>query len=474
MAWHAVTLGVVVSTMASCAVGDAFRGDGDVVARAGALRLHRDTLAAVLASAKNMPNRREVVEQWAYRWVEFALFGQRLAAGDSLLDSATVFYAMWPEADQWLVDEYHDELIAARVSMDSAIVDSVFSAGDMRMIYHVLIRTTPDMAPPDKQAARVKADRLLVRLNGGLPWAEANEQNDDPMAKRQGGSLGVIERGQMVPPFEAAAYELAPGTRSEIVETQYGYHIVWRPGLADVRAEFEEAVEQMLVSQMDSLFLEELESRWNVKVRSDGPGRMREAAAAPLRTFKASEVVGTFKGGRFTTADFVRWLQALPEVVHQGVSGASDEQLTGLARSLIRNEVLVRAAKEAGAEWLEEDQTSLRERLKGEIEQVSRGVGFDSALAGVETDDARRQVVDSVIRLFYYDLAQGKRNAVVVPAFLAERLRQDMRWDVSSSAIDETLEAVEAIVRARTAAPGAGAGPESPVTTDSASDAPPE
>jgi hypothetical protein len=472
MAWHAVIVGVVASTMASCAVGDAFRGDGDVVARAGALTLHRDTLAAVLATAKNMPSRREVVEQWAYRWVEFALFGQRLAAGDSLLDSATVFYAMWPEADQWLVDEYHDELIAARVSLDSTTVDSVYSAGDLRMIYHILIRTTPDMAPPDKQAARAKAGQLLVRLNRGLAWAEANEQNDDPMAKRQGGSLGVIERGQMVPAFEAAAYELAPGRRSDIVETQFGYHVVWRPNLADVRADFEEAVEEVLVSQMDSVFLEELESRWNVKVRSDGPGRMREAAAAPLRTFKSSEVIGTFKDGRFTTADFVRWLQALPEVVHQGVSGASDEQLEGLARSLIRNEVLVRAAREAGAEWREEDQTSLRERLKGEIEQVSRGVGFDSALAGLETDDLRRQAVDSVIRTFYYDLAQGRRNAVVVPAFLAEKLRRDMRWDVSSAVIDETLQAVDAIVQARKATPGAGPAPT--VTTDSTSDVPPK
>ena len=413
-----------------------------------------------------------MVEQWAYRWVEFALFGQRLAAGDSLLDSATVFYAMWPEADQWLVDEYHEELIAARVSMDSATVDSVYAVGDLRMIYHILFRTTPDMAPPDKQAARAKADRLLTRLNTGLAWAEANEQNEDPIAKPQGGSLGVIGRGQMVPSFEAAAYELLPGTRSDIVETQFGFHIVWRPNLAEVRSDFEEAVEEVLVTQMDSVFLADLESRWNVKVRSDGPGKMREAAAAPLHTFKSSELVGTFKGGRFTTADFVRWLQALPEVVHQGVSGASDEQLSGLARSLIRNEVLVRAAKEAGAEWLEEDQTSLRERLRGEIGQVSQRMGLDSALAEVETDDARRQAVDEAIRSFYYDIAQGERSAVVVPAFLAEKLRQEMKWDVSSAGIDQTLEAVQTMGQPEVLPQGAV--PMTPVPPDSLSDVPPE
>jgi hypothetical protein len=469
--WRAVVLGPVVAALVSCGLGEALSGDAEIVARAGNMELHRDTLAAVLASGKSAPDRRDVVEQWAFRWVEFALLGQRLAAGDSLLDTATVFHAMWPEADQWLVDDYHDALVTERVRLDSAVVDSAFAAGDQRIVYHVLIRTTPDMSPPDKQAARGRAGQLLSSLNAGRPWTQINEQNEDPTAKQQRGSLGVIERGQMVQPFEEAAFALAPGARSDLVETQFGYHIIWRPTLTEVRAEYEEAVEEILVARMDSVFLAELEARWDIEIRSNGPAVMREAAASPLRAFRSSDVVGTYKGGKFTAADFLRWLQVLPDMVHQGLSGASDEQLVGLAQSLIRNDVLVREARESGVVRMDEDYPELRDKLQNEIQQVAERIGFDTAFVGVTDQDERRQLVDDVLRQYYYDIVQNVRGVVVVPAFLADKLRSDMKWDVSAAGVDQTLEVIQVMWSERRAREDALL---APTTTDSANDEPPQ
>jgi hypothetical protein len=191
---------------------------------------------------------------------------------------------------------------------------------------------------------------------------------------------------------------------------------------------------------MDSLYLEELDDRWRIDIKRNAPAAMVEAAAAPVRTFKSGQVLATYRGGRFTSTDFIQWLQALPMLVHQNVAGATEKQLQDLVRSLVRNEVVVREAREAGTSLSEEEWTDLRERLRAQIERVKVGVGLDSALVGAETLEARRQAGADALTAYFYQLAARSRSVVVVPAFLAAKLRTDMSWAVSQSGIDQALE----------------------------------
>jgi hypothetical protein len=141
-------VGLVAVTLTACDLKTAFTGNVKVVAQAGELELSSDTLAAILAEGK-WPVQGTLAEMFAHRWVEFALIGQRFAQGDSLLDSASVYHAMWPDATQWLVDYYHDSVVAGRIVVDSATVDSAYRAGEHRIIYHIMIKTRPDMSPPE-------------------------------------------------------------------------------------------------------------------------------------------------------------------------------------------------------------------------------------------------------------------------------------------------------------------------------------
>jgi hypothetical protein len=444
---------VCATGLVACGTGDAFRGRVDVVARAGSFELHRDTLAAVFAVGKTLQLRRDYLEQFTHRWVEFALYAERVVQGDSLLDSATVAHAMWPDANQWLVDEYHDQLVADRVQVDSATVDSAFAAGEHRLIDHILVRTTPDMSPPQRADAQRKAERLRESLESGGSWERVNEENDDPVARRQGGSLGVIERGQMVTQFEDAAFALGPGELSELVQTQYGFHIVRRPPLNEVRRRYHDAIEEVMVGRMDGVILEEIETRWEVSLRSGAPSAMREAASAPLSTFTSPKVIGTYRDGKFTTADFVRWLQALPTAVYQNVGGASDDQLRELGRSLLRNEALVREARRAGMTLSEEDWESLRDRLRGELTRLEDALGLDSSLATVDAAEERHLMADQTLKRYLRQLAEsGGRGMVVVPAFLADKLRQEMEWEVSSAGLDQALELVQRLKQQATTA----------------------
>ncbi len=99
---------------------------------------------------------------------------------------------------------------------------------------HILIKPEfidpnidPNADPNEAKAiARTKTEGLLKQLKDGADFAElAKSHSICPMAP-QGGDLGFFPRGQMTAPFENTAFELEIGKISEIVETEYGYHII--------------------------------------------------------------------------------------------------------------------------------------------------------------------------------------------------------------------------------------------------------
>ena len=69
-------------------------------------------------------------------------------------------------------------------------------------------------------------EEILAKANSGEDFAELAVENSECPSAAQGGDLGYFGRGQMVPPFEEAAFALAPGEISGIVETSFGYHII--------------------------------------------------------------------------------------------------------------------------------------------------------------------------------------------------------------------------------------------------------
>ncbi len=115
---------------------------------------------------------------------------------------------------------------------------------------HILIRVAPKATDEEKQSAKKKGDDLLAKLKGGADFAEVAKQESGDLSAKQGGDLGEFSRGQMVKPFEDAAFGLKPGDLSEVVETQFGYHIIKSTGKTEAQtapfAEVQEKIVQYL------------------------------------------------------------------------------------------------------------------------------------------------------------------------------------------------------------------------------------
>lgn len=95
---------------------------------------------------------------------------------------------------------------------------------------HILIKTTDDngkeLSKEKKAEAKKKIDDILKKIKAGEDFAELAKKNSQDGSAENGGSLGFFAKGQMVEPFEKAAFSMKVGEVSDVVETQYGYHII--------------------------------------------------------------------------------------------------------------------------------------------------------------------------------------------------------------------------------------------------------
>jgi peptidyl-prolyl cis-trans isomerase C len=91
---------------------------------------------------------------------------------------------------------------------------------------HILLRIEETDTDAVKAEKKQKIEDLLVQARGGADFAELAREHSDCPSKTRDGELGLFPRGQMVGEFEDAAFSLEVGQISEVVETQFGYHII--------------------------------------------------------------------------------------------------------------------------------------------------------------------------------------------------------------------------------------------------------
>lgn len=139
---------------------------------------------------------------------------------------------------------------------------------------HILVKVEPDATAAVKEAARTRAADLLKQVNGGGDFAALAQQHSQDGSAAGGGDLGFFPRGQMVKAFEDTAFGLKPGQVSELVESEFGFHIIkvtdHRPArtvpLAEVNDRIAMALRQQKQQELAQQFVESLKTKGKVEI----------------------------------------------------------------------------------------------------------------------------------------------------------------------------------------------------------------
>ncbi len=435
----------VLALVAGCSLRDMLASHQDVVATAAGQELTVERVASMIAPAKSVPLRRDIVSRIADMWVDYQLLAQAVAKGDSLTDSATIAQASWPQVVEAQISIYHDSIVS-KTHPTPAQIDSAYNGNDYRYVSHILVRVV-DTSAANKAAKRRIAQGYLDQVRKGANFAQlAGRVSEDPGSKAQGGNLGLIRRGVMVKQFEDAAFALRPGQISDsLVTTSFGYHILWRPNLADVRDSFTADINNIFAGRADSLFLDSLTNKSGITVRSRAPAYAK-SDAGDLRAAKTrNRVLATWRGGELTERRFATWLQAFPPQTPGMIAQAPDSQVGDFIKSIARNEMLIAAVTAHHIHPSHAQFDSIATQFRSELSATETGIGISRDSLNADTASktiGKPAVAARRVDAYFADLTNhpGSRQFFAVSPFLADVLRDKASWQINEQGVDRALE----------------------------------
>jgi peptidyl-prolyl cis-trans isomerase C len=149
-----------------------------------------------------------------------------------------------------------------------------FQQGETMRASHILVLVPAQATAQARTAARGRAEAALKAAKGGQDFAKLAQQYSQDASAQRGGDLGFFPKGQMVPAFDQAAFALAPGQVSDLVETQFGFHIIKaiekRPArvvpFVEVAGQIQQFLEQEQRQEKGKALVDQLKAKGKVQI----------------------------------------------------------------------------------------------------------------------------------------------------------------------------------------------------------------
>src|SRR5947208_1343490 len=123
------------------------------------------------------------------------------------------------------IDALRTKTVVPPADVERAYNDGIeqYTTAEQVRASHILLKTEGK----DDAAVKAKAEDVLKQSKAGADFSElAKKYSEDEASAKNGGDLDYFGRGRMVPEFDQAAFAMQPGQTSDLVKTQYGYHII--------------------------------------------------------------------------------------------------------------------------------------------------------------------------------------------------------------------------------------------------------
>lgn len=446
---------LLLLTAGGCTPGES----GPLVARAGDHTLTVDQSARLLSGIQGLPNEPQVVDALANLWIDYTLLARALA-DDSTLADVDLGILVDQQFEQEMVAALGDSVVQPDTAVSDEELRALFEAdtpGARVRASHILMQAPPQATPAARDSVRDAMAAVLERLRGGADFADlAREHSQDPGSAAEGGDLGWFERGEMVRPFDEAAFALEAGEVSDVVETPMGFHIIRTeeretPEFEDVREEFRARVQAQRTESAESLYIAGLEERAAVEIMDGAADFVREIARNPeqrLGRRASRRVLARYQGGEYRVGEVVRFLRTRERGFLDGLASASDEVVEDtFLRGLVQRRLIVAEARNAGLAPAEAARDSVADLYRERFREVARTMQLHPLESrGTETVV---QAVDRVVEDRLRGVVTGQAQMIPL-AGAALVLREDAGARIFPTGVDAV---VEQLGRARGPAP---------------------
>ncbi|HWP47786.1 MAG TPA: peptidylprolyl isomerase [Candidatus Limnocylindrales bacterium] len=290
---------------------------------------------------------------------------------------------------------------------------------------HILFKIPPGADPEKEQEVKKKAEEVLQKIKEGADFAAmARQYSEEPGAAENGGDLGYFTKGKMVEPFEKAAFSLKKGEVSDLVRTEFGYHIIKvedvlgenpyeeaKPGIQTILKR--EKAQEVARQRADEVYQKALETK-DLK-------QAAEATGLPLKTsnlFARMEPVGPEMGILipFQEAAFTLSPGEISQVVEVPGAGFYILQLVEKKDSYIPS--LEEAREQVKEKIIDNKATELAEKKANEfLAELKAGASWESLLEKYQLTPVKPEPFNR--RWFLNDMAE-KSEEIIHTAFSLE------------------------------------------------------
>ena len=433
--------------LSACGAGGLGAGP-ETAAKAAGQELTAIRVSEILTGAKGSKLTTESAEFIANLWVDYSLFAQGIASGKLTADSATVNRAMWPALAELRANHWHDTLVARRATATDAQIDSTYNAGVDRAVQHILIMVSPKATVAERATAKKSIDGIASQLKGGANFgALAIKNSMDTGSGADSGFLPIGPKGRFVPAFDSVMFSLAPGATSAVVPTEFGFHILRRPALAEVKTRFRDFVRNSQVAFVDSSYFAELDKANDFKVDPNAAATIKAALADIDGKRKDKTVLVNYKGGGFTVADLLKWVGALtadpvkgPQTMSQ-IKAAPDTQLVEFSRRLAQNAMVLRDAEKNKVGISTEEWKQISTDFSMQLDTLKVAIGLTPDVLDPKASASDRSKAAALKVDQYFDkLVKGESRLRVLPGLMATSLREDGKYLVNPAGVKRALE----------------------------------
>jgi len=354
------------------------RGD-TVVATVGNASLSVDDAAEIMSGggyAEDLDGVREALEHL----IDFKLLlsGATAEGLDTTADFRKNLRVM---QENFIVRKLYEEVVVKNAAATEEELKAYFDEhklGEEQVeARHILVSYRDGEGEQKRQEAIEKIQGILEEAKNGADFAGlATKYSDGPTAPN-GGYLGYFPRGRMVKPFEDVAFSLEIGQLSDVVETQFGFHIIKVEDkksrtLDEMREEVRAFVEQPKRQKLSRDFLKDLEVSASINYVDsaiDSMIKLVKGAESPEDAIgDGSLVLATYNGGEWTTG---RYFEFYSDVPADYMNTPKDmEEVKAVLKGLIRNELLIEQAKDTGIDSRPEFKKELKQLEDDALVQI--------------------------------------------------------------------------------------------------------